>query len=85
MTGGILQKIHYSGEQLPLTRGFSSCTISRYITHCIQESGVITGSHNMGHTARGVAASMAAFKGLSTQEIMNDVEWKSEMTVKTLL
>ena len=63
-------------------KGVSSCTISRYITHCIQESGVITGSHNMGHTARGVAASMAAFKGLSTQEIMNAVEWKSEMTYR---
>ena len=43
---------------------------------------MITGSHNMGHTARGVAASMAAFKGLSTQEIMNAVEWKSEMTYR---
>ena len=57
--------------------GVTPKTISRWLTSCIQESGFEV-TNSMGHSVRSKAVTKASLKGMSTQDIVNSVGWKSD-------
>ena len=59
-------------------KGVEPNTISRWLSDCISEAGSHTGNGNIGHSVRSKAVSRAKEKGMTTRDIINSVQWKSD-------
>ena len=60
--------------------GIKPITISRWLSDCIRLAGVEVGERMIGHSVRSKAVTTARVKGMSTKEIIDAVEWKSDST-----